>query len=181
MAIEAVSTRFEAVPPLEKFPSLFAQFAYAPANAKGIREFANKFGLPAGASGSVTTMQRLDVILKQQATLKRALELFEKDDKQSLSKLLHNEVNYHVERYGHSYFDLQVDEDGKFTTAIVPTHFIQALWIQFMWHAASDLKLFRCEHCGKPFSVGTGTKRRRTSKYCDKPCKVAAFRSKKGK
>jgi hypothetical protein len=51
------------------------------------------------------------------------------------------------------------------------------MWLQFAFFGGGGATMLRCGHCTKPFLVGTGLKRRSTSKYCGDACKVAAFKA----
>ncbi len=180
----AASDRFERYSPLEHFPTLFANFAEAPANAEGLRRFADNFGLPDSDTDGNATEQMVYDILREQAAIKRALAILEKGDNQELVKLLRHGRNrwgklilVEPGQSGFARLELRLGTNGKLETVIVPSNLIQAMWIQFLLHAAADAQLFRCQHCAKPFVVGSGTKRRSTAKYCSSACRFAAFQA----
>jgi len=163
-------------------PAVFARFAEAPANAEGMRQFADNFGLPGSGPGAIEHRHSISSLLENQAVMRRALGALEKGDKQELIKLLH-EGHTRAGPFdipgqsGLARLELRLGPAGRLETAIVPPTLMQAMWIQFLLHAASDAQLFRCEQCRKPFVVGSGTKRRSTAKYCSNACKVAAFKA----
>jgi len=177
-SLVAASDRFDRYSPLDHFPALFAQFAETPASAKGLCEFSDNFGLPAGSTGD-TISEALDEILMQQAAMRRALALFEKGDAPGLVRQLRAGQWSSTGHSGEARLELRLDADGKLGIVIVPSSLIQAMWFQFMLHAASDAQLFRCEQCSRPFVVGTHTRRRSTAKYCSGACKTAAFKARK--
>jgi hypothetical protein len=176
----AASDRFERHSPLDHFTDLFASFALAPATAEGMRQFADNFGLP-GEIGGNTRRQNLNVILREQAAMKRALAVFQNADMPGLIALLHAG---HTQagpfdipgQSGLARVELRLDA-GKLVIAVVPPSLVQAMWIQFLQVAASGAQLYRCGNCQKLFVVGTGTNRRSTAKYCSNACKVAAFKA----
>jgi hypothetical protein len=172
----AASNRFDRHAPLEHFPALFARFAEAPASAEGMCRFADNFGLPSGGTGDAIS-ESLDQILMQQVAMRRALALFEKGDAHGLVRELRAGQRSSTGQSGQARLELPLDAEGELVTVIVPSSLMQAMWIQFMLHAASDAQLFRCEQCGYPFVVGTGTGRRNTRKYCSRACNSAAHRS----
>jgi hypothetical protein len=172
----AASNRFDRHAPLEHFRALFARFAEAPASAEGMCRFADNFGLPSGGTSDAIS-ESLDQILMQQVAMRRALALLKKGDASGLVRELRAGQRTSAGRSGQARLELRLDAEGKLVTVIVPSSLIQAMWIQFLLHAASDAQLFRCEHCGHPFVVGTGTRRRNTAKYCSRRCKGAAHKS----
>jgi predicted RNA-binding Zn-ribbon protein involved in translation (DUF1610 family) len=178
-SLVAVSKRFDRYSPFEHFPALFASFADTPASAEGMRRFSDNFGLPCSSTDGNAIGEMLDQILMQQTAMRRALALFEKGDAPGLVRELRAGQRSSTRSSGQARLELRLDAQGKLATAIVPSSLIQAMWIQFMLHVASDAQLFRCEQCGNPFAVGTGTGRRKTAMYCSPACKVAAFKSRK--
>lgn len=181
--LEAASDRFEQYA-FDQFPALFAKFVRAPSTPKGLREFADQFGLPDSPSEGNTTEQGLSAIVSHQRVMRRAMGLFEAGEHEALISLLKRRKEYYGGLIlldpgvsGFTRMELRIGTEGKLEAVIVPSNLIQAMWIQFLLHAASDTQLFRCERCAEPFAVGSGTKRRRTAKYCSNACKVAAFKA----
>jgi len=177
----AASDRFDRYS-VAGFPALFANFADAPGTPEGLRRFANNFSLPSSEPYRNELEERVASIMQEQAAMKRALAAHEKGDNQELIGLLHTGNRAAgmfpiVGSSGLARLELRLDAVGKVEPVIVPSNLMQAMWIQFLLHAASDARLFRCEQCGKPFVVGSGTRRRSTAKYCSNACKVAAFKA----
>jgi len=193
--IVAKSERFEVFRPTE-IPALFRRFADVPASAEGMRAFADKFGLLEGGDREILVRANaVEGMLVQRAAICRAIDLFEAGD--SMEVL----ANFNNEGWGRLRIELRFDPSGglrllpptetylnqyqrvayKLTAVLVPASLIQFLWLQFALHAQSDAKLWRCEHCGDPFTVGSGTGRRETAKFCSNACKVAAFRGRHGR
>src|SRR5260370_274206 len=108
----------------------------------------------------------LDDLLAHHAKMRRALNLFERGDASELTR------RCNAEGLAGARIELRHDTNGKLGLFLVPFDLIRAMWMQFAQHACSDARLFRCEHCGKPFRVGTGTGRRSTPKYCSNACTV---------
>ena len=178
----AASERFDQFSSLDHFPALFASFAEAPASAEGMCRFADNFGLPNSDTHGNTTEQMVHPLLREQAAMRAALAALKKGDRKGLIALLqagHKLAGpfLFVGQSGLARLELRLRTDGGLATVIVPTNFIQGMWIQFLLHAASDAQLFRCGQCAKPFVVGSGTNRRSTAKYCSNACKVAAFKA----
>jgi len=98
----------------------------------------------------------LDETLERQIVLRRAIELFEAGDLSSLAEY----YNQNVPR-GRIRIELRVQPTGKNCSRLCAavSHRIFC-GSSFALHAASEAKLFRCERCGSPFRVGTGTGRR---------------------
>jgi len=183
----ATSDRFERLAPLDNFPALFAILADTPANPEGLRKFADNFGLLDSGTATNATKQSVPNMLHHQWVLKRALAAFEKEDNHELMRLLaegkkegsHSSLTITLPgaAVGLAQVELRMEAGNKLEAVIVPSSLIQAIWTQFLLHAASNAQLLRCEHCAKPFVVGSGTNRRSTAKYCSNACKVAAFKA----
>lgn len=179
--IESASARFGRYRPLET-PALFAEFAKdTPASADGMLEFCNRYGLLGGGrpdiprhpGAPIFESVALDVLLNHHAAMRRALNLFERGNKAELIR------RCNADGLAGARIELHQDPKGILGWFLVPADLIRAMWMQFAMHACSDAHLFGCEQCGKLFSVGTGTGRRSTAKYCSNACKVAAFKARK--
>ena len=145
--------------------------------------------------GDAELRAAVEGMLAQRAAICRAIDLFEAGDSMELL------ANFNNEGWGRLRIELRFDPGRglrllppteeflnqyqrvahKLTAVLVPASLIQFLWLQFALHAQSDAKLWRCEHCGDPFTVGSGTGRRETAKFCSNACKVAAFRTRHGR
>jgi hypothetical protein len=179
--LEAASTRFELYRPT-KFPALFQQFAGMPRSAEGMRDFANSFGLltdlsrPSANTTYVGTL--VYPLLEHHGALCSAISLFEAGDSLTLAQL-YNRDRGRNSGFGQLRTELRPQPGGNVSLAFVPSSLIDFLWLQFALHIVSEAKLLRCEKCGLPFPVGTGTGRRETAKFCSNPCKVASFRKRR--
>jgi hypothetical protein len=109
-------------------------------------------------------------MLDEQRTLSITLMLLESGDPAELMKRLNSWA-------AGCTFGLRRADDGSLAPILIPGSLIQAIWLQLALYAASGAKLLSCDRCGKPFQVGTGTKRRSTAKYCSNACKVAAYKA----
>jgi hypothetical protein len=176
--ITAKSERFESYRPLDGFPFLFSMFADADSTPKGMLAFTNGFGVlgdmeqgPPPAFGRHIHGQMLEELLQHHSMVRRALKAFEQNDPRELIKCIN------LRRFaGATAIRLQQVAHGGMGVAFVPQSLIQAIWLQFALHASSGAQLMRCERCGTPFTVGTHTGRRNTSKWCSNACKVAAYK-----
>jgi hypothetical protein len=178
--LESVGKQFEQYRPLEDL-ALFVKFARdTPASPQGMLQFCNRYGLVGGrrpdipsSSGRPTSESlMLDVLLQHHAELRGAYNLFER--KNDASKLLDY---WNSKGRGLLRVELRQNEAGL-NWVLVPPDLIAALWFQFGQYAcAGAARLFRCQHCNEPFTVGIGTGRRSTAKYCSNRCKVAAFKA----
>jgi hypothetical protein len=167
-AIVAASERFEYYDPTN-FSALFRIFADAPATAAGMCDFAKKFGLPADSDGGGNVVaMALGPLFAHHVALRKAADRFEAGDAAGVADLF----NVY---WGRMRMKLLAGPGGKLDPVLVPLNLVQFMWLQFALHAASGAKLLRCERCGGPFRVGSGTRRRDTAKYCTNACKVAAF------
>jgi len=167
----AVSTRFELYRPVE-FPVLFQTFADTPADVGGALNFVNKFGALGGLGNIRQGNEQFHSFIEFQSSLRQAIDLAQAADWAGLIEC------YNKNQFGRGRLNSQLCHQpfGKVALVFVPTNLIQFLWLQFALHVGSDAKLLRCERCGAPFRVGTGTGRRDTAKFCSNACKVAAFR-----
>lgn len=176
--LELASERYEQYRPLDT-PSLFAKFADAPHSAKGMRDFANQYGLLGGSRAEIIRGRPIresvvmDVLMTHHARMRRAVDLFENN----ASSHLIDEWNEATHGPALLRAELRAIPDGGVRMVLVPPDLIRALWLQFAEHVCSGTHLFRCARCNKPFSVGTGTGRRRTAMYCSNACKVAAYQA----
>ena len=162
------------------FPALYQKLADLPATATAMCDFFNQFGpLEFGGGGSPLAglaylATDLGGVLAHHAALCRAIDQFKVGD-------LSGVVQRYNAGWGQLRTELRLQADGNVAVVFVPSSLIQFLWLQFALYAASDAKLLRCEQCGTPFLVGTGTGRRETAKFCSNACKVAAFRTRHGR
>ena len=170
--VVAVSERFEIYRPNE-LPVLFQIFADAAATEEGALDFVNKFGAIGGIREIRQRNEEVQTFLESHAQLRQAIHAADTHDWTILVEL------YNTNTFGRGQLisRLRHQRGGTVALVFVPTNLIQFLWLQFALHVSSDAKLLRCERCGVPFRVGTGTGRRETAKYCSNACKVAAFRS----
>jgi hypothetical protein len=192
--IVAKSQRFEEYQPLliqtedartkNGDPSaLFAQFADSKGTPEGMLAFCNKFGIPfglgvsyAGPGGSVVrraTEVSVQELLAEHAKMRSAFRLFEKGNSRELIQYCNWQAGLRM--------DLRRQSDGRLQFSLAPPDLLSGMWYQFVEHACSGARLFRCERCQHPFRVGSGTGRRNTSKYCSKSCGMAAWQASNGK
>jgi hypothetical protein len=155
------SARMERYHPLKNV--LFALFAKWEPSPEGMVRFCNAYGPLIG-------LDFVDWMLDEQRILQSTLERLGAGDPVELIEQLS------WGGYGKCAFTLQQTALGTLTPTLIPQSLGQAMYIQLALHAASGAKLWGCEHCGAPFCVGTGTKRRSTAKYCSNACKVAAHK-----
>ena len=158
------SDRFESYQPLKNV--LFDVFAKWKDTPEGMVRFCNSFGQLKGRA----RLEQVDWLLAEQRDLRITLRLLKSGDPTALIDRLE------ATPIAGCAFKLRRTDDGL-KTVVVPGSLIQAIWVQLLLHANSGAKLLRCDRCGKPFAVGTGTKRRSTAKYCSNACKVAAYKA----
>lgn len=174
LAVRAKSERFERYQPLATDSALFRRFADHPATAEGMLDFANAFGIPSGAGQWPTegkySAASVDGLLSNHAALRRALDLHGIGDVSELVKRANG-------TWGKASVKWQIGSDGKLIHRLVPFDLIHAMWLQFALYVESGNSLLKCDRCGGPFLVGTGTGRRSTAKYCSNACKVASFKA----
>jgi hypothetical protein len=175
--IATASDRFEQTTPLE-VPALFARFARdTPTTPEGILSFCNKYGLLTEHSPHRKPGQSevsVDSILSEQKKMRKALDLYEDKDDTTLASFWNS-----IERENSLRIELRASREERFRMILAPPNLLMAMWMQFALSACSQSKLFRCQRCNQPFTVGTGTGRRSTSKYCSNACKVAAFKERR--
>ena len=155
------SQRMERYHPLKNV--LFAVFAKWEPSPKGMVRFCDAYGPLIG-------MDCVNWMLDEQRILQSTLERLEAGDPVELIEQLS------LGGYGKCAFILRQTAPGTLTPTLIPETLGQAMYIQLALHAASGAQLWSCEHCGVPFYVGTGTKRRSTAKYCSNACKVTAHK-----
>lgn len=182
LAIRSKSKLFETYEPLKIHgDALFRNLAEVPATPAGMLSLTNGFGMlktagqfMAPMAGTPTRQSSgVDDLLTELVALRGAIGLFES------GKHLELVERFNRSGWGHARHELIVGPDGKIVRVLVPINLIHAIWLQFAAHVESPAKLLRCQHCGKWFRVGTGTKRRESSKYCAPACKQAAFAARK--
>jgi hypothetical protein len=170
------STRLERYRPLKTV--LFKTFATWEATPEGMVRFCDCYGHLLGPQEGLRIVP-VQWMLDQQKTLSITLKLLESDDPAELIKRLHSWAAESTlgPRRAECTLELRRADDGSLVPVLIPASLIQAIWLQLALHAASGAKLLSCDRCGKPFQVGTGTKRRSTAKYCSNACKVAAYKA----
>jgi hypothetical protein len=177
------SDRFDSYRPLE-IETLFSIFAEdTAASAIGMHAFCNKFGLLGGSRRDLAPMRGTrksegvagSVVLREHRRIQSALFLFHQGNHSKLVRYWNSAHGVGLVRT-----ELRAGPEGRLEMVLMPPDLMSAMWLQFAQYACSPAQLFRCQRCGKPFQVGTGTGRRRTSKFCSDVCKVAAFRERQG-
>jgi hypothetical protein len=178
--LASVSDRFQEYRPLDT-PALFAKFADTQHSAEGMCAFANQYGLLGGGRPDINRTGGkskdksvvMDVLLAHHASIRRAVDLFESNASEQLIK------RWNEAEQGPTLLraELRASPDGGMRMVLVPADLIRAMWLQFAGHVCSGTQLFRCVRCNEPFTVGTGTGRRRTALYCSNACKVAAYQA----
>lgn len=186
----AKSDRVELYQP-PKFPTLFQKFLDKSADAEGMREFAERFGLLEGADREIIVeVADLNTMLAYHSAMGRVLKLFNEGKSGELVIAFNNgdwgklRIELEIPRNG---FRLLPSNDfsehhhlqrfaWRLSSVLVPANLIQFMWLQIAMYAQSNAILLRCDRCASPFLVGTGTGRRDTAKFCSNACKVAAFR-----
>jgi predicted RNA-binding Zn-ribbon protein involved in translation (DUF1610 family) len=135
--------------------------------------FCNRFGLPTGLVGGPEFARYPSTIvgslLKEHAKMRRAFNHLERGDQSELIKRQQELTPLQIQ--------LVQQTDGRLAFALTPPDLLSAMWYQLALHACDGTKLFKCDHCNKPFIVGSGTKRRSTAKYCSPACGNAAWRA----
>jgi hypothetical protein len=174
------SARHEEYRPME-IPGLYSMFADAAPTPKGMRDFANLFGPlsigerhinPLGAP----TMQIMAVsdMLREHSALRHAVGLLKAGQNAELTKYWNTRRDSVLAQV-----QLKMAPGWQIQFSLTPPSLIQAIWLQLAADACSGAQLFRCERCGTPFTVGTGTGRRNTAKYCSNACKVGAYQERR--
>ena len=166
--IEPCSHSAEIYRPLSTNPALFKDFANREHSRGGMLEFCNAFGLL-----DRSTFVSIEDALEAHAKMHFALNQFEVGDPSKLIEL------FEVFEFARTSIKLRPKEGGRVSWVLEPDSLLHAMWLQFGLHAESEGVLLKCQWCGKPIRVGTGTKRRNTSRYCSNACKVAAYKLRK--
>jgi hypothetical protein len=182
--MRSASARFEQYRPLET-PDLFATFADMPHTEEGMLKFCNRFGLlrggrpdiPRSRNKPTKESESVKEQLRHHAAIQYALSLFEKGHVSQLAKQWNEAGGGWMRGAALMRIELRDTANGRLSLVLVPPDLIGAIWIQLAEHACSGARLFRCDRCNKPFTVGAGTGRRRTAMYCSNACKVAAFQA----
>ena len=176
--LTSASERFEKYQPLN-IQNLFAMFADAPSSPDGMKDFCDRFGDPDGGRADLAPLGKptqtsvsVDRLLQLQRRLRRALSLFRKGDASGLigcwnssdeSALIRTELRAGSETAAWSWSSLR------------PTLF-RRCGFSSLSSPAREPSSLAASAATTPFTVGSGTGRRSTSKYCSNACKVAAFK-----
>ena len=157
--------------PLDKFESLFTQFANEAISASGLLQFIKKFG--------PLTKFGLDESLGE--PIAEALE-HAKAMREWLSYLAGKNSRL-VERMGLEQGGIRLSdatvrltldmETNRPRLEFSPSSLLGALWAQFGASVSGNATFHLCLHCGKHFLSGTGTDRRADAKFCSREHKVA--------
>ena len=173
--VEANSERFESYRPMS-FPVLFQMFLDTPRSSEGVLDFVSKFGALGGLGTSIFyANEPVESFCEKQDHLRHASELAATADWIGLVDC-YNTDKFGSNAIGRLRSRLRHEPRGTVALVFQPTNLVQFMWLQFALHIQSKAKLLRCQRCGSPFVVGTGTGRRETAKFCSNACKVAAFR-----
>jgi hypothetical protein len=177
-AIVSRGVRYEQYRP-SKIPALFVRFAVdTPNNAQGMLEFCNCFGTPGGTWSDMGSTREppsaehvlVRDLLASQWNLRRAFRFHQEGNIRELIRTWN--------QYGQTGLlrsELVMGKDGL-QMLLTPMDLVQAMWLQLAQLSCSRAPVFRCERCSTPFTVGSGTGRRKTAKFCSNACKVAAFK-----
>jgi hypothetical protein len=181
--LQSISDRFESYRPLDT-AALFSLFADSAHSGEGMLAFCNRFGLLGSSRPDIRPIGKLNyegvalsLLLEQHRLMRGALALFKRSTPSHFAKAW----NTTEQALALVRTELRMGIDGRLRLVLVPPNLFHGMWLQLAQHVCSENDLFRCERCGKPFTVGTGTGRRNTAKCCSNACKVAAFQARKRK
>ena len=155
------SGRLETIRPLDGSRALFVELARADHGEMGAIAFVNEFG-PLFRTSPVTMEVWPIAVIGMSAALGNARNPNKFRDNW-------NEKSYRVQ-------GVRIKLGPNLEFRLTPDSLISAAHLQLALHVASGGQLHTCDYCSKPFVSGINTRRRKTAKYCGKPCRQRAWR-----
>ncbi len=156
------SGRLETIRPLDSSRALFVELARADHGERGAIAFVNEFG-PLFRTSPVTMEVWPIAVMGMSA----AVRMTRNPNK------FRAIFNVNSDR-GTIKFNIGLGPN--LDIGLVPDSLFSAAWLQLALHVASGGQLHACDYCSKPFVSGPNTRRRKTAKYCGKPCRQRAWR-----
>ena len=156
------SGKVETIRPLDGNRALFVELAGADKGERGAIAFANEFG-PIYDTHPVTMELWPMYVLNMTNALRVA-----------------RNPNYFRDGFNEfsdsGHIKVLIGFGPNLDFRLVPDSLFSAAYLQLALHVASGGQLHACDYCGKPFASGPNTRRRKTAKYCGKPCRQRAWR-----
>ncbi len=156
------SGKVETIRPLDGNRALFVELAGADKGERGAIAFANEFG-PLFDTHPVT----MEVLPKYVLNMSFALRAARNPNK------FRDHFNALSDRGS---IKVLIGFGPNLDIRLVPESLYSAACLQLGMHIASGGQLHACDYCGKSFVSGPNTRRRKTAKYCGKPCRQRAWR-----
>lgn len=148
--------------PLDRFASLFKQFADGAKSPAGLLDFIVKFG-PLTEDGLDETFgEPVQGIIAHAETMNDFLH-YASGDRKRLSWLIGSQVNPLSEVE----VGLVLDPTTQVPKLRLSPHsLLDALWMQLGQSLSGGTNIRQCQHCGAWFETGPGTGRRLDAKFC---------------
>jgi hypothetical protein len=154
--------------PLERFDTLFHQFARDATSPEGVFGFVGRFGPLTKDGLDENCGEDVQIGISHAAEMRQLLDAYERHDTSDIAKVLGPK--------GKSLLDSPVStievklvfdpaENTPKLQFTVP-NLVTALWFQLAQSLARGTILRKCQHCNTPFSAGPGATRRADAKFC---------------
>ncbi len=169
--------------PLDREPTLFKVLSETELTPEGACSFASQFGLLSAASKKLSPW----LMWKDRISSMRRLVLLWEMKPRDTEHYIGKELEYKTisETFNHNDFGNLVlrmhhvaGSNKTPSLRLEPRTLWGGLLLQYTQAVTNNTMLRKCDHCGKWFSVGTGTGRRNTAKFCADRCRVASHRQK---
>ena len=177
--LDPVSQEPDHYQPLEGFPALFQIFADTRLNAVGVCDFVTRFGpLYSNVEGPTIDLSPFGwrEYVRHIREMRTAIKKWKNGDIGWICHMLdaYERGNCKARLYA-------PDRDSTPQIFLTPDSLLSAMWLQLALAIAGGVKTRKCDWCGTWWVHGTGTRRRKSGRFCSDNCRKAAHKHSKEK
>jgi hypothetical protein len=170
--VVAKNKRFERYPVEGTSNEVFMDFANTPLTPEGVLAFAERWGLPASPTGPAWLDGDFYSPIR---SLRDVIALANNGDPLELERCM-KKTNVGV----CSVLFSRLPGDSSPRVFMQPKNLLAFMHLEFMQTLAGSAYFRPCAYCGSFFTIGAGTGKRKTRRYCSEYCRVRQHRHRKG-